>query len=283
MFERILFCVDFSPYTQKILACAGELAGMGVRNAVLLHVQEPRDRHEIEELETLAQGVRGGGLAVKSMMVEGAPGEKILQVAREEDVSLIYLGGHGRGFTGRVLLGSVTRHVLKQADRSVLVHKCRTREEVDGYSCDNVCELLFENVLVAADFSRSAKPGAPWLEEFLKSCCPRLTLLHVQEEGEIWGLDAATLEGEKVAAQHLESLKELTACLEPHCEYIETRSVMGNPASSMMQVAREMRASLLIIGPFSHREGMEWLLGGTAEAVVRASDIPVLIMRGSGD
>jgi nucleotide-binding universal stress UspA family protein len=281
MFKRILFCVDFSPYTEKILSCSGELADAGMEEALLLHVTQPGSSAEREALEAAAEEVRAGGLQARALAVSGERAGEILRVAREEDASLIYMGGHGRGFMGMPRLGSVTRRVLREADRPVLVHKCVIRKETAGYSCENVCELLFENVLVAADFSRYPGGVLPLLEDFVISCCSRITLLHVQEEGELWGLDTETINSEEAAERNLEKLKELASCLEPHCEYIGTISVMGNPASSTLEVAREMRASLLVIGSFRHKEGLQWLLGGVAEEVVRVSEIPVLVMRGS--
>ena len=66
---------------------------------------------------------------------------------------------------------------------------------------------------------------------------------------------------------------------ETHCEFVDTKLVMGNPASSMLQVAEEMDAFLLVVGAFSHRESLESLLGGAAEEVVKLSEVPVLVIK----
>jgi small redox-active disulfide protein 2 len=288
MFRSVLFAVDFSSYTEKILAFSGELAGAGVREAILLHVVDARHTgHGVEEMkeraesriETLVEQTRGVGLETRGLVVVGTPAEEILRVAKKEGASFIYLGGHGHGFAERVLFGSVIGRVLKHADRTVLVHKCRIRKEGSSYSCENVHELLFENVLVAADFSHYFESLRPILEEFLRSCCQRLTLLHVQEEGELWGLDTDTMESEKTAEQNLEKLKGLSSCLQPHCEFVDTKRVMGNPASSMLRVASEINASLLVVGAFAHKESLEGLLGGIAEEVARQSEVPVLVVK----
>jgi nucleotide-binding universal stress UspA family protein len=51
--------------------------------------------------------------------VEGRPAEAILRHA--EDAQLIVVGTHGKGLVRRVLLGSVSRQVLNDADRPVAV------------------------------------------------------------------------------------------------------------------------------------------------------------------
>ena len=288
MFRSVLFAVDFSPYTEKILSCSGELAGAGVREAILLHVVDARQTgHGVEEMkeqaesriETLVEQTRGVGLETRGLVVVGTPAEEILRVAKKEGASFIYLGGHGHGFAERVLFGNVIDRVLKHADRSVLVHKCRIHREGRSYSCENVHDLLFENVLVAADFSHYFESLRPLLEEFLRSCCQRLTLLHIQDEGDLWGLDTGTIESEKTAEQNLKKLEGLSSCLQPHCEFVETKLVMGNPASSMLRVASEIDASLLIVGAFAHKESLEGLLGGAAEEVARQSELPVLVAK----
>lgn len=38
MLSKILFPVDFSPFTDKMMECAGESAAAGMKETVLLHV-----------------------------------------------------------------------------------------------------------------------------------------------------------------------------------------------------------------------------------------------------
>lgn len=63
----------------------------------------------------------GMGVDVEIEVVEGNPAERILELARVRDVDLIVVGSRGRGPLASTLLGSVSREVLRRADRPVLV------------------------------------------------------------------------------------------------------------------------------------------------------------------
>jgi nucleotide-binding universal stress UspA family protein len=54
-------------------------------------------------------------------LLEGDPGERILELARSRDVDLIVIGSRGLGTVASVILGSVSKRVLHDADRPVLV------------------------------------------------------------------------------------------------------------------------------------------------------------------
>jgi nucleotide-binding universal stress UspA family protein len=63
----------------------------------------------------------GAGVDVEIEVVEGDPAERILELARVRDVDLIVVGSRGLGTLAGTLLGSVSREVLRHADRPVLV------------------------------------------------------------------------------------------------------------------------------------------------------------------
>ncbi|MGQ9476548.1 MAG: universal stress protein [Actinomycetota bacterium] len=288
MFEKVLFAVDFSPYTERLLACAGELTQAGMRELIMLYVVDSKHAGMAEgmmkayaedQLSRLSRSVKAEGLEVRNIIASGAPAREIVELARNEAVSLIYLGAHGKGYFERLVTGSVSNKVLKLADRPVLVHKCRVHEKDEGYACENVCELLFEKVLVTTDFSDYAESIRPLLEEMIASCCDDITLLHVQDEDDEWAGALETVMKEERAARKMEKLRELASCLEPRCRMVETRLERGSPVSTIIRVAEEIGASLIVVGALGHRRLAEKLIGGVAESVVNHSEVPVLVVR----
>ena len=58
----------------------------------------------------------------------GAPDQILIKTAKEWAADLIVIGSHGRGFWGRMLLGSITDSLVHYAPCSVLVVRKTNRE-----------------------------------------------------------------------------------------------------------------------------------------------------------
>lgn len=72
-------------------------------------------------LEYFRERLEKGGVGnVETVIREGHPSEEILQVAKDEDVSLIIVGARSKRARG-FLMGSVSREVVNGAGRPVLI------------------------------------------------------------------------------------------------------------------------------------------------------------------
>ncbi len=78
-----------------------------------------------ERREKLAQGLvergRAAGIEVSFLIWTGDPGDMIIEAAEAEHADMILVGSHGRGAVGRLFLGSVSEHVVRNAPCPVLV------------------------------------------------------------------------------------------------------------------------------------------------------------------
>jgi nucleotide-binding universal stress UspA family protein len=72
-----------------------------------------------------------GHVPYETEILEGAPAEKILEVARAHGADLIVIGSRGRGAITGTLLGSVSSDVVHRSDRPVLVARPNARAFAD--------------------------------------------------------------------------------------------------------------------------------------------------------
>ena len=139
---NILVALDFSAFTEPILAAVRRIATAVPESRIwLLHVAEPnpsfvgyetgpavvRDqvaaeyREERQRLQAHADGLRKSGCEVSALVVQGAIAETILAEADALDVQLIVMGSHGYGTLAELIVGGVSKVVLRKATCPVLI------------------------------------------------------------------------------------------------------------------------------------------------------------------
>ena len=74
-----------------------------------------------EAVHTLRNCMRGCDLDISTVVIKGPPERELIEEAIEWQADLIVVGSHGKGFWGRLTLGSVTDAVVHHAPCSVLV------------------------------------------------------------------------------------------------------------------------------------------------------------------
>jgi nucleotide-binding universal stress UspA family protein len=88
-------------------------------------VDQVRENRE-QAAQALVERGRAAGVTVSFLVWTGDPGDMIVSAAEAERVDIVLVGSHGRGAVGRLFLGSVSEHVVRNAPCPVLV--CRPRE-----------------------------------------------------------------------------------------------------------------------------------------------------------
>lgn len=135
-FRHLLVPTDFSPCSDEAVRVGADLARRYGLPVTLLHVFEP-PRHQVARgprevnammgaLEVRLGEVRhrvaaGGVTDVRTIVVQGAPLEQIVETARDGGFDLIVMGTHGAGGMRHLLLGSVAERVVHRAPCAVLV------------------------------------------------------------------------------------------------------------------------------------------------------------------
>lgn len=124
MFEKILFPTDFSEFAQKMLGCIIKIPG--VNEVVLLHIidgtqysihgwtHEPERENAKLLMEEKEAYLKERGFKVITgveTITGGTIDQRILEIARQEKISLIILGAHQKT-SHDFLLHHMNTHVL---------------------------------------------------------------------------------------------------------------------------------------------------------------------------
>jgi len=135
-FRRVLYPTDWSDCAQEALRYLKGLKDAGVEEVVVAHVMDEKamklqtpekfkefERMDREKLEAVKEELGKEGFKVKTHLHVGRAGADLIRIAREEDVTLIVMGVHGKGYVEGILWGSASRNVVEYSDRPVLLIK----------------------------------------------------------------------------------------------------------------------------------------------------------------
>ena len=125
---RVLCPVDFSRFSDNAIALISRTKGVG--EVILLHVVSRGETEaEIEDaarkakgqIETIRSSLAAQGIGVRTIVRTGNPTAEITGIADEEDVSVIWMSSHGKGWFRELLLGSTAYTVAMNAKRPVMI------------------------------------------------------------------------------------------------------------------------------------------------------------------
>jgi nucleotide-binding universal stress UspA family protein len=144
--QTILIATDGSPSAREAVDFGVELAaeqGSGVTfvsvapaadvfpmgaygaTASLPHKVTEAEERPLDEAHALAEQA---GVTAHQRLLQGDPADEIVAYADVIDADLIVVGSRGHGTVASTLLGSVSRGVLREARRPVLVVRGTTRQ-----------------------------------------------------------------------------------------------------------------------------------------------------------
>ena len=242
-----------------------------------LRTEETSEEHSAAAyLESIAQALTERGVEVTTSVVLGQPADEILVAADEPGVSMVVMATQGYGGVGRWLVGSVADKVMRIAGRPVLLVRPPETPARDE-------RLVLKHLLVPLDGSPLAETAVPLAVELAHRSGATLTLVRFAPHRLMWttayGYQVTDLDGwdeeEATAAKaYLEGVRDHVP------KEVTSASVFrrGEPAPSLTELVREEKTDLVIMS--THGRGGLWrfLVGSTADRVVR-SGIPTLLVR----
>lgn len=273
MLEKVLLPIDFSDMSMRMFECALDLKELGSKNLILFHVV-PKGQNissdNKRKLQELEERLMDAGMHTDAIVKYGDPVEQIISEADMEHVDMIAMASGGKSRTEAFFVGSVSFGIIRRSNKPILLDKFPEDEAGKSREC-RLGQHLFRNALITIDLPACS----PKVEEMFDTLCvkglSKATLLHIIDSSQYKLEDDDHFKGVKKQLEGMKSRARGGSCeIRTHVHY-------GSTAYNILEVIREIDASIVVIGTRSGRTGGPGL-GATAEEIVRKSPIPLLVV-----
>ena len=137
---KILIGLDASSHSERVLDFVTRMRWPAGSRVIVLSVLQPvastvvgaYEPTVIPQVARAAGRMREVGFSTEGRVLAGDPRQSLIDVAQSERADLIVVGSHGRSGIAKMMLGSVSSHVVTHAHCSVLVVKQNGRAPGGG-------------------------------------------------------------------------------------------------------------------------------------------------------
>jgi len=210
------------------------------------------------------------GIEAESLLCEGDPSEVILDIAGEKKPDLIVLGTYGRKGLNRLLMGSVTSHVIVNSGMDVLVVKKQCTE----------CTGNYKSILVPFDGSEFSRKALNRACNLAKMDGGNITILYVipryEEMIEFFRTDSIKQSLFAEAEKIMDEAKKIAL---PYGVSIAAMVQEGHAADKIVEISDKLKNDMIIIGTYGWKGVNKAIMGSTTERVIINAKRPVLVAR----
>lgn len=192
---------------------------------------------------------RGEGLEASCEVLQGAPDDRIVEKVQGADLLVIGRAGIGTGGRG-ALIGSTVDAVLRKTPKPTILVP-------SGAPLTGPLVLGFDGSPGSRIAARLAVTLANGLNE----------AVHVFVDSKDKGR----------AVARFDEVRQLVGGLSVPVR--ETSSTLGRPDVKIVDTAKEVRASLIVMGAYGRNRITDYFLGSNAASVARTSPVSVLLAR----
>lgn len=300
--ETILAATDLSANSHVAIQYACNLAKLTRSTIILLHVFElpvfaskpdiyfsSRDATfefeeaqsaALERLHTIRDEIVNPQVPCVSSMRIGIPYEEIVDEAEKRRADLIVVGTHGMSSVATFLMGSTAERVCRHAACSVLAVRHEPTSHELSSTVETARELKLRKILVATDLSKHSLTAINYATRLAKLTGAHLKLTHVFQIPD-YALSPKAPRSDIAAAQcraldHLRSLCENITASGGKCD---AGMRTGVPSQEIIVEAEKIAPDLIVVGTQGATAIARFLMGSTAERVLRHAPCPVLVAR----
>jgi nucleotide-binding universal stress UspA family protein len=287
MFEKILVPLDSSSMAEQALPYVVELARSFHSAVDIVYVCEA---HRVEGssvcqayLDDVAAKIiselSGQDEKIKTNLVMGSPGQKILDYAQAEKIDLIIMSSHGHSGVTLWPMGGTAEKVLRKTGKPLIIVKVKEAQgpapQVD----------LFKRILVPLDGSELGSTVVPYVDAIAGKFESEVILFHVVETDKhlhtLGRIDSVPIREEEMDSLRKRSNDYLNREKDKFSNSKATVSSVvkeGNVAEEIIRYGDENNCSLIAISSHGHSGFEAWIIGSVTNKVLHASHKSLLFI-----
>lgn len=239
----------------------GDLDTLVVGDNILKEMRRPCEQALVKAKEIAAMR----GYTIKTILEEGDPSSRIIDIAEEHNRDLIIMGRRGLSNLERVFVGSVTQRVIGHYHGDVIV-------------VPEHAEIAWDKILVTTDGSPCSHAAVERAVRFAQAYEGTIDVVSVVDvPAELYGEAPGLVDdlGRKAKGYAEAAVQVATAA----GISATAHTAEGIAYEIIPETAKKLGAQVIVVG--SHgRTGMRRLLmGSVAEKVIGLSTCPVMVVR----
>lgn len=260
---RVLVPLDGTATAQRALQPAARIARQLRLPLELVTVQDPVYERWARDLDGLAEATDYADVEVE-VVSGGWPGDVIVDLTREHPGTLVCLAARHRDRVDRLMLGSVSTHIIQNGVGPVLIVGPGFRPESSRSD--------YHRLLVCLDGSPRAAAAVPTAMRFAAHAGLHVDLVHVTDSVD---------EPAAPPSEH-EHLAAAARTLRAAGVDVGTTLLAGeDPAGEVARLLSEDRETIAVVGTHGRTGVARMLLGSVTMDLIERSPVPLLITRTS--
>lgn len=253
----------------------------GDRPAASDQLKESISQNVKSRLDELADRMALEGIPTETRVDFGPVSDTLIRMAQDSECDLIAMSTRGRSALASGILGSVAYKIIHESPIPVLViapERAKLHWDAD---------YGINRVIVPLDGSEFAESALPYAASLSRKMDMDVTLVHVMPTDDFIyasGYNVGELlprAREEIREEARKYLAGVAQGLDQEGREVSLETVHGSPASRITEIARATDHDMIALTTHGRSGISRLLLGSVAEAVIRGSGDPVLIVQPS--
>ncbi|MBF7096041.1 universal stress protein [Alkalibacter mobilis] len=286
MFKRLIVATDLSPASFALIKCLEYLKPLKTEECLLLQCLSVQETASIalsstasileENFKKQREILEGFGFKVDTRVIPGQIKNELNRIASREDYSLIVTGAQKQSAASEAFFKGLAYDIIHHAKKPVLL--LRLKDTPEGVVCARDPDLNENmNVLFPTDFSKNADLAFDYLLEMVGSGVKNVTLMHVQDKGQLSPNMVGNLEDfNEVDRERIENMQ--SKLMDAGVNHVNVVIKYGSPSDEIIDYADENEINMIVMGSQGRGFVKELFLGSVSHSVARNANCSVLLI-----